>query len=67
MPIYEYRCKACGEKFDKLVRMSTKTEEIVCPKCGQRQAEKSVSLFGAIGDSVSSGAGLAGASCGPST
>jgi putative FmdB family regulatory protein len=67
MPIYEYRCKACGEKFDKLVHMSTKTEEIECPKCGQRQAEKAVSLFGGLGRSAPAGAGLSSASCGPST
>jgi putative FmdB family regulatory protein len=67
MPIYEYRCKACGEKFGKLVRMSTKTEEVECPKCGRRQAEKAISLFGNLSASASPITGSSGASCGPST
>jgi len=45
MPIYEYRCKKCGEKFEKLVRFSTSTSEIECPKCGGRRVEKLISAF----------------------
>jgi len=45
MPIYEYRCKECGEKFEKLVRFSTSTSEIECPKCGGRKVEKLISAF----------------------
>jgi putative FmdB family regulatory protein len=45
MPIYEYRCLECGEEFEKLVRFSTATSEIGCPKCGGRQAEKLISAF----------------------
>ncbi|MBL7183119.1 MAG: zinc ribbon domain-containing protein [Anaerolineae bacterium] len=39
MPIYEYRCLKCGEKFEKLVRLSTSTSEIECPKCGGQDVE----------------------------
>ncbi len=68
MPIYEYRCKACGKKFEKLVRLSTKLEDIECPSCGQHKAEKAVSLFGGISGAASSaGANLSSASCGPSS
>lgn len=71
MPIYEYRCKACGDKFEKLVRLSAKIEDIECPSCGQHKAEKAVSLFGGISgastSSSSTGASLSGASCGPSS
>ena len=59
MPIYEYRCKQCGNKFDKLVKLSAKTSEIECPKCGARKADKSVSLFG------TSSAPHDASSCGP--
>jgi putative FmdB family regulatory protein len=45
MPIYEYRCSECGEKFEKLVRLSTSTSEIECPKCGGRKVEKLISVF----------------------
>lgn len=47
MPIYEYRCKNCQHKFEKLVRMSTPDEEIECPACHTHQVEKVPSLFGA--------------------
>ena len=61
MPVYEYRCKQCGRRFEKLVKVSAKPDEIVCPKCGARRAEKAVSLIGTtIGASNS-----LGASCGP--
>ncbi len=45
MPIYEYRCQECGEKFEKLVRLSTSTSEIECPKCSGRRVEKLISAF----------------------
>jgi putative FmdB family regulatory protein len=67
MPIYEYRCNACGKEFEKLVRRSTETKDVECPACGQRKAEKAVSLFGAISGASSSGSSQAGTSCGPST
>ena len=42
MPIYEYRCAACGHEFEKMQGMS---EPIVrkCPKCGKPKIEKLVS------------------------
>ena len=46
MPIYEYRCKNCQNKFDKLVPMNTGSSEIECPACHKKQAEKVISLFG---------------------
>ena len=52
MPIYEYRCQDCGEKFDKLVRSSTDQAELICPNCGSKQAEKLMSLFGTCGFST---------------
>ena len=36
MPIYEYRCEACGDKFEKLLRRSEDAMESGCPAgmCG---------------------------------
>lgn len=42
MPIFEYKCKKCGEVFELLVRESTKP---ACPKCGGKRLEKLVSGF----------------------
>ena len=33
MPLYPYRCKECGHKFEKIQKFGAKPEE-VCPKCG---------------------------------
>ncbi len=64
MPIYEYRCKQCGAKFDKLVKLSTRPSDIECPKCGARKAEKAVSRLGMTGSSSSSKS-FGASSCGP--
>ncbi len=45
MPIYEYRCSECEERFEKLVRLGTSTSEIECPKCGGQRVEKLISAF----------------------
>ena len=41
MPIYEYRCQACGNEFELLVLASTK---LACPACQGEQLEKKLSL-----------------------
>lgn len=65
VPIYEYRCSVCGEKFEKLVRTSSGAVEIRCPKCSADQVERQLSVFGvAGGSSVSSFASAP--SCAPS-
>jgi putative FmdB family regulatory protein len=46
MPIYEYRCLECGEKFEELVRsMNNHKPEVKCPECGGRKVEKLLSSF----------------------
>jgi putative FmdB family regulatory protein len=46
MPIYEYQCLECGEKFEKLVRSTNSSAGIECPKCGGQKVEKLLSAFG---------------------
>lgn len=42
MPIYEYQCDACGERMEKLQRMSD--ERLVdCPACGKPALKRLVS------------------------
>lgn len=45
MPFYEYRCKKCAEKFTILVGVVAQSEELRCPRCGGRRADKLVSRF----------------------
>ncbi len=35
MPIYEYKCKKCGYKFELLRPMKESDELGRCPKCGE--------------------------------
>jgi len=42
MPIFEYRCKECSNRFETLVRSSTTVE---CPSCKSTALEKQLSVF----------------------
>jgi putative FmdB family regulatory protein len=70
MPIYEYRCQACGEEFEKLVRSSADADEVECPRCHQVHVKRLLSLFGLSGGSRGGEASFASAadsSCAPPT
>ena len=49
MPIYEYRCEACGEDFELFVRSLSQQTQPTCPRCGSQRVRKSMSLFGVGG------------------
>ncbi len=64
MPMYEYRCRSCGDRFEELVPSSSIDDsEVACPACGQHAVEKLMSAF-ASGGTGSSEAVSAGSSCG---
>lgn len=44
MPIYEYQCKACDQRFDKLHRsMSQAPAEVTCPACHSTEVRRLIS------------------------
>lgn len=43
MPIYEYRCLACGHEFEKLVLPGSEPPH--CPDCQATSLERGPSLF----------------------
>lgn len=43
MPIYEYRCEACGRKFSFLYGVSQHSREPQCPKCQSTQLARLIS------------------------
>jgi putative FmdB family regulatory protein len=45
MPIYEYRCSACGHKLESLQRLSD-APLVTCPACGKEALTKLVSAAG---------------------
>jgi putative FmdB family regulatory protein len=54
MPIYEYLCESCGNKFEKLVRRSEDALESGCPSCGQKHLKQEYSTFAPRAGSSSS-------------
>ncbi len=47
MPIYEYSCRACGARFEKLLRRAEDAGEVDCPQCGGKGVEQELSVFAA--------------------
>ncbi|MGH8225780.1 MAG: FmdB family zinc ribbon protein [Gammaproteobacteria bacterium] len=45
MPIYEYRCDACGHKFERLQKMSDPDPEH-CPQCEAATISRLISAVG---------------------
>jgi putative FmdB family regulatory protein len=45
MPIYEYRCAACGHQEDHLQKVS-EAPLTKCPACGRKKYEKQLSAAG---------------------
>ncbi|HEY87854.1 MAG TPA: zinc ribbon domain-containing protein [Dehalococcoidia bacterium] len=46
MPIYEYECKKCGERFELLRSIKDNDNDIPCPKCGKESPKRLLSSFG---------------------
>ncbi len=56
MPMYEYRCRECGKRYEMLRRMSDADRDLKCPDCESEKVERLLSTFAAGGCSPS-GAG----------
>jgi putative FmdB family regulatory protein len=56
MPLYEYRCSDCGERFEQFVVDST---EVACRGCGSSQVRKLLSVFAVGGEKSKSAAAAA--------
>jgi putative FmdB family regulatory protein len=70
MPIFEYKCRKCGENFEVLFRSRDEKLVVACPQCGSKKAERLLSAFaGKVGNTSAGGAGCgscAATHCGPS-
>jgi len=56
MPIYEYKCRDCGEKFETMRSMKDADAPIPCSKCQGQNTSRQLSKFAA----QSGGKALAG-------
>ncbi len=74
MPIYEYRCDGCSQKFEVLTRFAERDTALVCPSCESTRTRVLVSSFAVaggassesldFGSAESGGGGCCGGSCG---
>ncbi|MHB9112443.1 MAG: FmdB family zinc ribbon protein [Thermoleophilia bacterium] len=67
MPIYEFCCSGCGNRFEELVRSSDKgAKGLRCPACGSNKVERLLSSFSfkSAGGSGPAAAGNTGNGCG---
>jgi putative FmdB family regulatory protein len=69
MPLYEYVCACCEQKFERYVRAWG--EAVACPSCQSADVEKQLSRFAMSGASGpdggnarSGGGGCCGGGCG---
>jgi putative FmdB family regulatory protein len=54
LPIYDYRCHKCGQRFTQFSRTmssSAESEAPPCPECGSADTERVVSPFAVHGPS----------------
>jgi putative FmdB family regulatory protein len=63
MPVYEYKCKKCGNKFELRLGFSHDKSSIKCPRCEGKDPERVFSPF--MTGSSSSGSSTTGNSCSP--
>lgn len=54
MPIFEYKCKSCGSKFEVFHKTLSNPDDVVCPKCNSKESQKVFSTFSSAGFSASS-------------
>jgi putative FmdB family regulatory protein len=62
VPLYEYRCRTCGSRFEVLRRVGQDASGLVCPDCGRTEVEKEHSTF--AGSVAGGGSGSWGCSSG---
>ncbi len=65
MPIYEYVCDDCGERYERIVM--SQRQKITCPKCESAKHTIQLSVFAAPsngGKSSASSSSASGGSCG---
>lgn len=50
MPIYEYECTKCGQKFELLRNIADRDAVLKCPECNDENPRRLCSMFGRVMD-----------------
>ena len=45
MPIYEYRCNACGAEFEEVTLSASSSDAVRCRTCSSRRVSRLLSAF----------------------
>ena len=45
MPVYEYECRKCNERFEVLQSINEDESNLRCPKCQAERPKKLLSVF----------------------
>jgi len=40
MPVYEFTCSGCGERFEIVCSLADREDKAVCPRCGGREVAR---------------------------
>lgn len=57
MPMYEYECTKCKDRFEVLQKIGEGNEGLRCPKCDAEKPERVLSAFCSGSSRPASGAG----------
>lgn len=55
MPLYEYQCNQCDERFEVRQAMGEDGSKLKCPRCKAGKPQKLISTFSSPGASHSAG------------
>lgn len=65
MPLYEYKCAACGNRFEVLQRIGSGSDAVRCPACDADNVIKQYSTFAsAVGSTAAPCGAPSSAACG---
>jgi len=63
MPIYEYQCTQCGDKFEVRQSIGEDSTKLNCPKCNTPNPKRLISQFFSPGSSMAEPSGTSYPTC----
>ncbi|MBI4278398.1 MAG: zinc ribbon domain-containing protein [Armatimonadetes bacterium] len=65
MPLYEYVCGECGQRFEQLVWSSKDADQVSCTSCGASKVRRLISVFATASASEKHSHAADAPPCGP--
>jgi putative FmdB family regulatory protein len=63
MPLYEYECQDCKEKFTALIRNPEDENNLTCSKCASKRIKRLLSTFSTAKSGNEKDSSFSGPSC----